>query len=140
MSVLRRHQLFSSDSEGDDRPRHEKVVRQRINFNVANSFQFKEKFRLRYEEVEFVLSKIGHRLKHKTSKNQALTPEQRLLSALHWLGSELRRMLSSHNTFPTLASESIVIYFFQFKAFSPEMSSEQTSGAPVFRNYLTGGS
>lgn len=45
------------------------------------------RFRLRPHEAEFVLTFIGRDLKHKTDKNKALSPQQQLLTALHWLSN-----------------------------------------------------
>jgi hypothetical protein len=80
--------LFSSsdDSDSESQPK-KKIYKERINFSKLGEFEFKEKFRLSAEEVEFVLSKIGSRLEHKTQKNKALSPNQQLLTALHWLGN-----------------------------------------------------
>jgi hypothetical protein len=80
--------LYSSSDDSDcDSPPPKKVYKERVNFSKFGEFQFKESFRLTSEEVEFVLEKIGHRIKHKTSKNYALTPQQQLLTALHWMGN-----------------------------------------------------
>ncbi len=79
--------LFSSedDSEPEDTflPKRRKVIRPRINFENLSDFSFKEKFRLRKSEFEFVLEAIGEDLNHRTLTNRALTPEKQLLTALH---------------------------------------------------------
>jgi hypothetical protein len=77
--------IFSSDDE-EDRPRYPKVYRPRINFDVINDNQFKEKFRLRKEEVQIVIERIGLYLLL-SEKNFALSPYQQLLVALHWMGN-----------------------------------------------------
>ncbi|CAG7824210.1 unnamed protein product, partial [Allacma fusca] len=64
--------LFSSDDEGEYGG--EKEYRPRINFEAMNTFCFKEKFRISSTDAEFVLEKIGRYLKHRTTKNHALTP------------------------------------------------------------------
>jgi len=80
---------FSSDEDSivQVRLKRKKVFRQRINYNQLQDFTFKEKFRLRKSEVEFVLEHIGQILRYRTTKNKALTPEQQLLTTLHWLGN-----------------------------------------------------
>jgi hypothetical protein len=82
--------LYSSSDDSDcDSPAPKKVYRERVNFTKFGDFQFKESFRLTSEEVEFVLEKIGHRIKHKTLKNNALTPQQQLrFPCLHHLRVE----------------------------------------------------
>ncbi|CAG7817905.1 unnamed protein product [Allacma fusca] len=77
--------LYSSDDEGA--VRQVKEYRPRINFEVANPFCLKEKFRLSSTDVEQVLEQTGIYLHHETPKNHALSPEQQLLIALHWLGN-----------------------------------------------------
>jgi hypothetical protein len=80
--------LFSSSDDSDsEQPKVKKVYRERINFRNLTDFCFKEKFRLSTEEIEYVLEKVGSKLVHKTNKNKALTPEQQLLTALHWMGN-----------------------------------------------------
>ncbi|KAF2892589.1 hypothetical protein ILUMI_13581 [Ignelater luminosus] len=37
--------------------------------------------------IEYVLQVIGEDLQHNTERNRALTPQQQLLTALHWLGN-----------------------------------------------------
>ncbi len=64
-----------------------KVVRERINYSNLQPAAFKEKFRLRQSEADFVLSFIGDKIKHRTTKNKALSPTQQLLTALHWYGN-----------------------------------------------------
>lgn len=79
--------LYSSDEDDDEQVRRaKKLFRPRINFEVANNFQFKEKFRLRRGEVEVVLGSIGRYLLD-SDKNMALTPAEQLLVALHWMGN-----------------------------------------------------
>ena len=51
-------ELLSSDEE-DGRNPIKKVYRPRINFEVPNEFQFKEKFRLKRGEVEYIMSPIN---------------------------------------------------------------------------------
>jgi hypothetical protein len=80
--------IFSSDSDSEEEvPRSKKVYRERINFTSLSDSSFREKFRLNQEEVEYVLEKIGLKLSHKTERNKALTPQQQLLTTLHWLSN-----------------------------------------------------
>jgi len=81
-------QLISSDESGDEerRPRQPKIYRARINFVVTSDFQFKEKFRMRREEVEDIIRRIGPRIAV-VNKNHSLDPSQQVLVALHWLGN-----------------------------------------------------
>jgi len=83
---------FSSSSSDDSEeeflaPKRKKVFRLHCNFNIFIGMEFRERFRLREEEVEFVLSMIGNSLQHRSNKNGALSPKEQLLLALHWLGN-----------------------------------------------------
>ena len=84
MSVVQGLYFSSSDdSDSEDRARPMKTYKERTNFTRhVSDFQFNERFRMDTEELEFVLSKIGSHLKHKTSKNKALSPEQQVLMCL----------------------------------------------------------
>jgi len=60
MSVLRDLLMNSSDSEDEENDRRPKTFRVRVNFdNNMGDYVFRERFRMRPEEVEFVLSQIG---------------------------------------------------------------------------------
>jgi len=78
--------LIYSSEEEEYQPRRRRVYRPRINFDVFNKSQFKEKFRPSRPEAEFVLQRIGQYLLI-SQKNMALNPNQQLLVALHWLGN-----------------------------------------------------
>jgi hypothetical protein len=65
----------------------EERVLQRINFENLRDIEFEKKFRMTKSEVEFVLGVIGEAIKHKTDLNQALSPQEQLLTALHWYGN-----------------------------------------------------
>jgi len=78
--------LTSSDESEDDAPTVRKVYRPRVNFVVPSDFQFREKFRMRRHEVEFVLTQIGPRL-FESNRSYSLSPEQQLLVTLHWMGN-----------------------------------------------------
>ncbi|KAF2891054.1 hypothetical protein ILUMI_15119 [Ignelater luminosus] len=74
--------LYDSSSENEDeggrRPRNFKP---RVNFaQITNPQQCLGKFRVCAEAIEYVLQ-------HNTERNRALTPQQQLLTALHWLGN-----------------------------------------------------
>jgi len=62
MSALRRLLMESSDSEDEREPKRPKIYQIRINFEVISDFEFKEKFRLRRSEFQFLLEKIGNQL------------------------------------------------------------------------------
>ena len=80
---------MSSSSESDEleiEPR--RIFRRRINFSFSISdFSFNEKFRVSKTTVEFLLTRIGCQLEHKTNRNHALKPLQQILCTLHWIGS-----------------------------------------------------
>jgi hypothetical protein len=76
----------SDDSEQEDRPIRRRLYRPRINFEVDNDSQFKEKFRMRRAEVELLLERIGALLID-TNKNHAISPLQQILLTLHWMGN-----------------------------------------------------
>jgi len=60
MSVLRDLLMNLSDSEDEENDRRPKTFRVRVNFdNNMGDYVFRERFRMRPEEVEFVLSQIG---------------------------------------------------------------------------------
>ncbi|KAF2899424.1 hypothetical protein ILUMI_06748 [Ignelater luminosus] len=74
-----------SEDEGGRRPPH---LKPRVNFaQITDPQQCLEKFRMCVEAIEYVLQVIGRDLQHNTEKNRALTPQQQLLKALHWLGN-----------------------------------------------------
>ncbi|KAF2886078.1 hypothetical protein ILUMI_20094 [Ignelater luminosus] len=81
--------LYDSSSESEDeggrRPRNFKP---RVNFaQITDPQQCLEKFRMCAEAIEYVLQVIGEDLQHSTERNRALTPQQQLVTALHWLGN-----------------------------------------------------
>ncbi|KAF2889815.1 hypothetical protein ILUMI_16358, partial [Ignelater luminosus] len=81
--------LYDSSKESEDeegrRPRNFKP---RVNFaQITDLQQCLEKFRMCAEAIEYVLQVIGGDLQHNTERNRALTPQQQLLTALHWLGN-----------------------------------------------------
>jgi hypothetical protein len=78
---LRFQRLFEEEEEEDEREV------QRINFENLKDVEFEKKFRMTKCEVEFVLGEIGGAIKHKTDMNQALSPQQQLLTTLHWYGN-----------------------------------------------------
>lgn len=85
--------LNSSDSSSDDEVNHaniriyrrQRVIRPRINFNFFIS-SFKERFRIAPSTADNILNIIGPLINHRTSKNHALSPQQQLLTALHFFG------------------------------------------------------
>lgn len=79
--MIRRELLFGNDV------RNKNMYQKRINFSISNEFSFKESFRINYQQAEYILQNIGDLIKHKTTKNKALTPKQQLLLCLHWLGN-----------------------------------------------------
>jgi len=87
----------SDDSASDDElpPRRDKTFRERINFFNFQGHAFKERFRVSAEEFEYLLGRIGTRLKHKTNLNKALSPDQQLKTALHWFGNGAQYHLTS---------------------------------------------
>lgn len=79
--------LDTSDDEGEEGlVCRQRVFRPRINFDSFCVMEFKERFRLRPNEAEFVVTRLAPRLID-SNKNMALTPRQQLLVALHWLGN-----------------------------------------------------
>ena len=62
--VLHHSSDSSSDSDEYEPPtRRPRIFRQRINFNI---FEFKERFRLTEEQVDGLVNRIGHYLRHDT--------------------------------------------------------------------------
>ena len=81
--------LASSSDDDEDSlhpPRRKLVYKERINF-VLPVQEFVERFRLNKMEVEYVVQNIGASIRHKTTRNCALSPTQQVLVALHWLGN-----------------------------------------------------
>jgi hypothetical protein len=89
----------SDDSDRKEELRKPKVYKERINYDNLQPAAFKEKFRVRPTEAELILTEIGRRIQHKTSKNHALSPAQQLLTALHWMGngSQYHAAADMHN-------------------------------------------
>lgn len=77
-----------SDNQIGYHYRRERRFKPRINndFNDMTDGEFLEKFRVSKRTVQYILSKIGILLKHKTNRNKALNSENQLLCALHWFG------------------------------------------------------
>ncbi|XP_063226892.1 putative nuclease HARBI1 isoform X1 [Bacillus rossius redtenbacheri] len=81
----------SSSSSGSDEERErrvQRVFRPRINltFNFSD-FVFKEKFRVSKVTAEYIINRLGPQLRTETKRNHALTVQEQLLCALHWLGT-----------------------------------------------------
>lgn len=89
---------YSSDEEEYRNVVNKKNYRTRINFTTFYASEFIERFRLRSSEAESVLRVIGPHLKHKTTKNMALSPQQQFLITLHWfaLGTTLTGVSDMH--------------------------------------------
>lgn len=85
LKMLRRDILFNH--EVYDEETTERRYLERINFNVDGEMQFREAFRISHVQCEYLLSKIGIYVQHKTKKNRAMSPKDRMLMTLHWLGS-----------------------------------------------------
>lgn len=81
----------SSNSDGDDEqhiPRVERQFLQRINFRqITDPHEYMQKFRISAQSMQFLVERLGEWLQSPTSRNFALSPEQQLMSALHWLGN-----------------------------------------------------
>lgn len=83
--------LIVNDLINDDEfffRRRPRTFRERINFlEIERPLStFIEDFRVDQSVVDELLGKIGPLLQHKTKRNKALSPEQRLLTTLHWMG------------------------------------------------------
>lgn len=80
--------MWSSDSESD----YEDLPRE-YRFNIRKDFaflsdnEFNERFRLSRHQFENLLRDIGPRLANRTVRYYGLTPPQKTLIALHWLGN-----------------------------------------------------
>ena len=48
---------------------------------------FRESFRVTKEVFQYILMNLGSALAHKTERNQALSPQQQLMTFLHFLGT-----------------------------------------------------
>lgn len=68
--------------------RRKRTFRDRINFSEIerSPSTFREDFRVDLSVVEELLAEIGPFLQHRTRRNKALSPEQQLLTSLHWFG------------------------------------------------------
>lgn len=68
--------------------RRPRTFRDRVNFLEIERppSTFREDFRVDLSVVEELLAVIGPFLQHKTRRNKALSPEQQLLTSLHWFG------------------------------------------------------
>lgn len=79
----------SSDSDGEQNiPRRERQFLQRINFTqITDPQEYLQKFRVSAQTMQFLLERLGETLRYNTNRNYALSPEQQLMVALHWLGN-----------------------------------------------------
>lgn len=79
----------SSDSDGEGvQQRKRREFKTRINFTeITDPQQYLEKFRICAAAMEEILGRIGPRLQHDTYRNHALTPQQQVMTALHWMGN-----------------------------------------------------
>lgn len=77
----------SSDDSIDEGIRRQRIFARRVNFDLLSDFMFKEKFRVSKATAENILTRIGGELQPPTLRNHAMSPQQQLLTALHWLGS-----------------------------------------------------
>lgn len=79
--------MWSSDSESDyeDIPR-EYRFHMRKDFVFLSDSEFNERFRLSRRQLENLLRDIGPTLANKTVRWHGMTPPQKTLIALYWLG------------------------------------------------------
>lgn len=82
---------LDSDDEENIIVRRPRVFRDRISYRfMETTYEFNERFRLSFEKFNYVLLSIEQELAHPTRRNNALTPAQQLMVALHWLGSGMQ--------------------------------------------------
>lgn len=82
--------LFDTGAFEDEdipRRRRRKIFKPRINFSFPSDFEFKERFRMPASKVEWVVQELGALLAHPTKNSGALSINQQVSIALHWLGS-----------------------------------------------------
>ena len=87
---------FDSDNEAPQRVRRRpRVFSERRNFDVID---FKERFRLTRQQVDYLVSTIEQHLQHGTNCNKALTSRQQVLIALRFFadGAALRLIGDAH--------------------------------------------
>jgi len=66
-------------------PRRAKVIRERPDhFNVWSDEEFLNRFRLKKDTIKFILRLIEPKIKSQTSRNNAVTPAQKLLMTLRY--------------------------------------------------------
>lgn len=81
-----------SSSDSDDEiiisRRRPRIFKARINYNSLQiTYEYNERFRINFNQFSFILERIQGVLQHSTRRNYALSPQQQLQVALHWLGS-----------------------------------------------------
>lgn len=84
--------LTSSSSSEDELSlaslsKRKRIFKPRINFDSIYPSDFKQRYRLREEHVDFLNHRIGHLLRHKTRRNYALSPRQQIIVALRHLAT-----------------------------------------------------
>lgn len=80
----------SSSLNSDDENiiiRRRRIFRPRINNNFMAEYEYNERFRMKSVKLEYIVSRIGHCLVHRTNRNHALSTIQQIHLCLHFLGS-----------------------------------------------------
>lgn len=75
---------LTSSSDSEDDMQEERNNFERINFDISN---FRDIFRISPTLAEYILNNIGQQIQHTSVKNNALTPNQQLLTCIRFLAT-----------------------------------------------------
>lgn len=83
------YDIFSSSSDEEEVVRMPRQIRERINCNYEDMTdqQFKEKFRVSKETFDYVSYRMAEYMRGPNTRITDLSPKEKILIALHWLGS-----------------------------------------------------
>jgi len=90
--------MFSYDTSDDDfdadiaslePSRRERLFRPRRLYDVSDPISFRQLYRMPIEAVNYLEEQIGHELESQTNRNHPLTPREKILSYLNFLGGNL---------------------------------------------------
>lgn len=81
--------FLSSSSDEDDNNRLPRQMRAKINFNYEEMTdqKFLEKFRISKETFQCISYRIAHHMNGPLARENDLSPNEKILLALHWMGS-----------------------------------------------------
>lgn len=81
--------FLSSSSDEDEEDRRPRQIRERNNLNYEDmsDSQFKERFRVNKDTFNYITYRVAQHMTRPYSRTTDLSPDQKILIALHWMGS-----------------------------------------------------